>query len=293
MSILVTGSSGTVGSEVVRQLAARGADVRALSRSPERADLPAGVTPVKGDMLDPASLRSAVAGVRTLFLLNAVSSSELNESLTTLGLAMEAGVRNVVYLSVIHAERFTDVPHFASKAAVERMIADVGIAATILRPGYYIQNDSALRGPIADHGVYPPGLGTAGVLMVDVRDLAEVGAVELMRRDRSNSPLPSETLDVIEPETFTGPRLADVWAEVLGRDVRYGGDDINAQERGFLELMPGWMAYDMRLMMRRFQTDGMVAAPSTDLRLREKLGRPMRTYREFATETAAGWLSAR
>lgn len=291
MTILVTGSSGTVGSEVVRQLAARGADVRALSRTPEKANLPAGVTPVKGDMLDPASLRPAVMGVRTLFLLNAVSSSELNESLTTLGLAIKAGVKNVVYLSVIHAERFTDVPHFASKAAVERMIADSGIAATILRPGYYIQNDAALREPIVGHGLYPPGLGTAGVLMVDTRDLAEVGAVELLRRDGSVSPLPSETLDVVEPETFTGPRLAEVWAATLGREVRYGGDALDAQEKGFLEMMPGWMAYDMRLMMQRFQTDGMVADPSTDRRLREKLGRPMRTYRNFAAETAATWTS--
>jgi hypothetical protein len=49
--------------------------------------------------------------------------------------------------------------------------------------------------------------------------------------------------------------------------------------------MPGWMAYDMRLMMRRFQ----VAAPGTDDRLHALLGRPMRSYRDFATETAAAW----
>lgn len=289
MTILVTGSTGTVGSEVIRQLNARGADVRALSRSPEKAKFPNGIAAVKGDMLDTASMRAALEGVGTLFLLNPVAPEELTQAVITLNLAREAGVKNLVYLSVIHADRFSDVPHFTGKAAVERMIADVGLAATILRPGYYMQNDATLKDALLGGGVYPMPIGTAGTLMVDTRDLAEIAAIELLRRDASSAPLPSETIDVVDPEVLTGPGIATIWSRLLGRTVGYGGDDLVALEKSLQQFMPSWMAYDMRLMMRRFQEDGMSVDVGNDAKLQEKLGRPMRNYRAFAAETAAAW----
>src|SRR5215207_7393271 len=72
MTILVTGATGTVGREVVEQLVKRGADVKALVRDPSKANFPASVGVVQGDMLDVDSLRRAFSGVSTLFLLNAV-----------------------------------------------------------------------------------------------------------------------------------------------------------------------------------------------------------------------------
>lgn len=76
MTILVTGASGTVGRNVVQQLNLRGADIRALVRDPARADFPKSVSVVQGDMLDVDSLRAALKGVSTLFLLNAVAPDE-------------------------------------------------------------------------------------------------------------------------------------------------------------------------------------------------------------------------
>lgn len=289
MTILVTGSTGTVGTEVVRQLVGRGADVRALTRSPDKVDFPAGIEAVKGEMLDVESMRAALDGVTTLFLLNAVAPDELTQAVIALNVARESGVRNLVYLSVIHADRFTDVPHFSSKAAVERMVAETGIPTTILRPGYYMQNDASLKEPLLDGGVYPMPLGDAGTLMVDTRDLAEVAAIELSRRETGTDELPTETIDVVDPEVFTGPAIAEIWSKLLDRPVGYGGNELAVLERSLQQFMPSWMAYDMRLMMRRFQQDGMVVDAANDARLRECLGRPMRTYRAFAAETAAAW----
>ena len=104
MTILVTGATGTVGRNVVEQLAKRGADVRVLVRDPAKADFPAGVTAVKGDLLDVDSLRSAFSGVSTLFLLNAVVPDEFTQALIALNLGREAGVERLVYLSVIHSD---------------------------------------------------------------------------------------------------------------------------------------------------------------------------------------------
>ena len=291
MTVLVTGSTGTVGSQVVGHLAAAGADVRALTRSPEQADFPGGVTPVPGDLTDPGALRKALDGVSGLFLLSAVAPDELTGTLITLSLAREAGVRNVVYLSVIHADQFSDPPHFAAKAAAEKLIDDLGLAATVLRPGYYMQNDAAQKDPLRQDGVYASPVGNQAVLMTDTRDLAEVAARSLLRRESARDPLPRERLDVVAPEVLTGDSIAAIWAEVLDRPVRYGGDDLDRFEQQTAEYAPGWMAYDLRLMMQRFQKDGMTATPGDEDRLRELLGRPMRSYRDFARETAADWVS--
>ena len=72
MTILVTGATGNIGRQVVEHLVKRGADVRALVRDPLKASFPAGVSVVQGDFLDVDSLRKAMSGVSTLFLLNAV-----------------------------------------------------------------------------------------------------------------------------------------------------------------------------------------------------------------------------
>jgi hypothetical protein len=72
MSVLVTGATGTVGSVVVKQLVAAGLDVRAFTRSPEKATFPRGVTPFKGELLDVDALRAAIDGIEAVFLLSPV-----------------------------------------------------------------------------------------------------------------------------------------------------------------------------------------------------------------------------
>src|SRR3954471_16056654 len=126
MTILVIGATGTVGGQVVEQLAKRGADVRALVRDPSKANFPADVGVVQGNLLDVDSLRRAFSGVSTLFLLNAVVSDEYTQALLALNVAREAGIERIVYLSVIHGELYVNVPHFAGKLAVERMIERMG-----------------------------------------------------------------------------------------------------------------------------------------------------------------------
>lgn len=153
MTILVTGATGTVGRNVVEHLVSRGADVRALVRDPAKADLPGEVEVVQGDLLDVDSMRSALSGVSTLFLLNAVVPEEFTQALITLSLAREAGIERVVYLSVIHSDVYVNVPHFAGKFGVERMIEQMGFNATILRPAYFMNNDVTIKDVVSGHGV--------------------------------------------------------------------------------------------------------------------------------------------
>lgn len=89
MSILVTGANGTIGSLVVQGLARQGAEVQALVRSAGRTALPPGVAEVVADLTDVPSMRRALSGVRTPFLLNAVTPDEVTQALLALSLAAE------------------------------------------------------------------------------------------------------------------------------------------------------------------------------------------------------------
>ena len=288
MTILVTGATGRIGRQVVNQLVNRGADVRALVRDPAKAHFPAGVDVdvVQGDMLDVESLRRAFVGIKTLFLLNAVAGDEFTQALIALNVARESGVDRVVYLSVMHAERFVNVPHFAVKSGAERMIAQMGFSATILRPAYFMDNEHMVKDVIVGHGVYPMPIGSKGVAMVDTADIAEVAAIELIRRDQAPGKLPIETLHLVGPDTLTGPELAAIWSEILDRPVAYGGDDPGGFEQNAANFLPKWMAYEMRLMAERYVSDGMVPGTGDVERLTSILGRPLRSYRDFATALA-------
>jgi uncharacterized protein YbjT (DUF2867 family) len=287
MSILVIGATGTIGSLVTQGLADAGAEVKALVRQPGKRSFPAGVTEVVADLTDVPSLRAALSSVRTLFLLNAVTPDEVTQALITLNLAQEAGIERVVYLSVIHADRFTNVPHFTGKHTVERMIESHGIAATILRPAYFMQNERMVQQTIQDYSVYPMPIGSAGVSMVDARDIADVAVAELLRRDRASAPLERITLDLVGPQALTGASVAKIWSAALGREIAYGGDDVAAFEAQMASFGPAWLAYDMRLMMAGIQQFGMTSEGAVD-RLQAILGRPLRSYEAFVREAVAG-----
>lgn len=287
MTILITGATGNVGRQVVRQLIDRGADVRALVRDPAKANFPASVNVVQGDLLDVDSLRRAYEGVSTLFLLNAVVPDEFTQALIALNLAREAGIERIVYLSVIHSDRYVNVPHFAGKFGVERMLEQMGFGATILRPTYFMDNDLMVKDVVLQHGVYPMPIGSKGLAMIDARDIGEIAAIELLRRERSPKPLPLERINLVGPDTLTGDAVAAIWAEALGRPIAYGGDDTRGFEQNLRNFMPPWMAYDMRLMSERFLSEGMVPEAGDVERLTTLLGRPLRSYRNFAAEVSA------
>lgn len=287
MTILVTGATGNVGRNVVEQLVKRGADVRALVRDPSKAHFPAGVEVVQGDFLDVDALRAAFSGVSTLFMLNGVVADEFTQALVALAVARESGIERFVYLSVIHSDVYVNVPHFAGKFGVERMIEQMGLNATILRPAYFMDNEITIKDAIASYGVYPMPIGDRGLAMIDARDVGEIAAIELIRREQSATPLPLNRINLVGPDTLTGADAAVVWADVLGRPIAYAGDDTAGFERNARQFMPGWMALDMRLMAERFITDGMVPEAGDVERLTALLGRPLRSYRDFAAQIAA------
>jgi uncharacterized protein YbjT (DUF2867 family) len=287
MTILVTGTTGNVGRNVVEQLAKRGAQVRALVRDPSKANFAAGVEVVQGDLLDVDSLRAAMTGVSTLFLLNGVVAEEYTQALIALNVAREVGIDRIVYLSVNHSDRYVNVPHFAGKFGVERMIEQMKLGATILRPAYYMDNEITIKDVVTGYGICPMPIGDEGLAMIDARDVGEVAALELIRRERAPTPLPSNRINLVGPDTLTGTDAAAVWSDVLGRTIAFPGNDTAGFEKNLRQFMPSWMAFDMRLMAERFLTDGMVPDAGDVDRLTKLLGRPLRSYRDYVAQITA------
>ncbi len=285
MRILVTGGTGLVGSRVARELAGGRHDIQVLTRDPSRArNLPEGVTPVAGDLREPATVRRVFEGVGGVFLLNPVSQTEATEALMAICAMREARVKRVVYLSVHHVDTAPWLPHFGSKVGVEFAVRHSGIPWTILRPNNFFQNDYWVKEALLQFGVYPTPLGSAGVSRVDVRDIAEAAAVALTTAGHEG-----ETYDIVGPDVLTGEAVAQAWGRALGKPVSYGGDDLDAWEAQSLQFMPDWMVYDYRHMWAHFQTHGLKASAEAIARQTKLLGHAPRSFDAFAAETAAAW----
>ena len=287
MKILVTGGTGNVGSRVVSELLKRGADVRVLARKqPDTEKVPAGVEIVLGDLLDPVAVEQAMQGVDKLFLLNAVVADELTQALIAYGIAKRMGLKHLTYLSVFKVQDFRDVPHFASKLAVEGALREFAVPYTILRPGYYIQNDLGLKDALTGPGLYPMPLGTAGIAAADMRDIAEAAAISLTEEGHEE-----QTYDIVGSSLISGPGNAALWSKLLGKEIKYTGHDFDGWEKGMRARMPSWSAFDLRMMLQGYFDRGFASTEPQVARLTKLLGHAPRNYEEFATETAQKWKS--
>jgi uncharacterized protein YbjT (DUF2867 family) len=283
MKVLVLGGTGTVGSQVARELLARGADVSVLTRDPKK-PLPPGAKAVAGDLLDPATIRTAFLGLDGVFLLNAVSATECHEGLMAVNGARMAGVKKVVYMSVQDAHKAPHLPHFGAKLPVEAALKASGLPFTILRPNNFFQNDTWYKDAMLAYDTYPQPFGDVGLSRVDVRDIAEAAAIAL-----TTGAADGETINVVGPDVLTASGTAATWGGVLGSKIAYGGNDLDAWEKQSLAFLPAWMVFDFKLMYAFFQEKGLKAAPADVTRMTDLLGHPPRRFEEFAAETARAW----
>lgn len=285
MKILVIGGTGTVGSQVVRELLARKVDVNVLTRSADKAKaLPAGARVATGDLLDPGTVRSVFNSVDGVFMLNAVSSTETHEGLMALNGALMSKVKRIVYMSVHNLDKALHLPHFGSKFPIEAVIKSSGMSYTIIRPNNFYQNDFWFKDALLQHGVYPQPIGDVGLSRVDVRDIAEAAAIALTTSDHEG-----ETYNLVGPEVWTGRTTAEVWSRALGKPIAYAGNDLDAWEKQSLQYLPAWMVFDLKLMYELFQEKGFKATPADIERQTRMCGHTPRGFEDFTRETAKMW----
>ena len=285
MPILVTGGTGTVGSEVVRQLAARGEDLRVLVRSEERSKgLPVGARGVVGDLDNRQSLDRAMQGVDKLFLLTPLSQTERQEGINAVDAAKAAGIRHIVYMSVQNVEKCPEAPHFKSKIDIQAAIEKSGIPYTYIMPNNFYQNDVWFKQVMLDHGIYPQPFGDTGLSRVDTRDIAEAVVNALTQPGHTG-----KRYALVGPDVLTASQTASIWGRALNKEIAYGGDDLDAWEKQAKQGLPGWMVDDFKIMYAFFQRKGLAATKDDLAQTRQILGREPRTFEAFARDNGRAW----
>ncbi|MFJ9853682.1 SDR family oxidoreductase [Streptomyces sp. NPDC101150] len=281
--IVVTGATGNIGRSLVSRLLEDGVAVRALTRDPARAGLPAEAETVRADLTDAASLEPLLTGADALFLNLAAGGQEA--AAAVLAAAAKAGVRRVVLNS---SSAVTDTPadesNFIARAhaSVERAVRDSGLEWTFVRGSNYATNTLAWAPAIRESGVVREAHpGTQGV-PVHEADLADVAAVALL--DRTGAHL-GQAYVVTGPEPMT---MADQVAEIgraIGRETRV--EQISEEAAAEAMAGPHFPKEAALELVRLFGGSvGQPLFPVSDA-VERVTGRPARTFAQWAREHAA------
>ena len=286
--VLCVGGTGTVGSRVVEGLVARGASVRCLTRSADRAGASTGASDegvefMQGDLEQPDTLGPALEGVSRMHLLTALHPQEARLGSGAVAAAAAAGVERIVFHSAHRAHAALHIPHFASKMEILAALEASGVPWSTIEPNHYFQNDLWLRRSL-EAGVYPAPLGGAGLHRVDVRDIADATVNALLDDGHEGIRYP-----VVGPQLLTSEHVARIWSEHLGREIEYVGDDLDAWEARASRSLPGWLVRDLRVMSDYFLSDGLIATEEDFATMSHVLGHAPRVFEDFVRETVATW----
>ncbi|MFE9093268.1 SDR family oxidoreductase [Streptomyces sp. NPDC007264] len=275
--ILVTGATGTIGSDVVRRLAARGEKVRALTRDPAKAQVPEGVETAVGHHRDRVSVEAAMAGVRAAFLVGMFGPEDSGHDRDLVAAAKAAGVRRIVKLSSIATGDPAVGPFGTWHLPGERAAQDSGLDWTILRPSAFASNTLAWAEAVRSGEPVPNTMGDGGQGVVDPRDVSEVAVRSLLGSGHEG-----RTYTLTGPEVLSAADQAAVLAEVLGRPV--ATRDLSSAEAAerlrAMGLSDGFIAGADQ--SREFIARGGNAVVTGEVA--EVLGREPRTYRQWVQD---------
>jgi uncharacterized protein YbjT (DUF2867 family) len=222
-TVLVTGATGTVGSELAAILGDDSVRLRVASRDPGRAADHLGLDAeyVPFDLRDASTHRRALTGVDRLFLLRPPDVTRVGATVAPfVDAAVDAGVDQIAFLSVLGAENNPLLPH----RRIERVLSRADVDTTFLRASYFMQNLVEVHGrDIRERNeVFVPA-GDGAVSLVDAHDVAAVAAAALTEGGHRN-----RAYDVTGPEALDFYEIADVLSTVLGRRVTYPNPSIPA-----------------------------------------------------------------
>ncbi|MFC9705332.1 NAD(P)H-binding protein [Streptomyces sp. NPDC056943] len=275
--ILVTGATGNIGSALLKELHAHGAGpLRGLTRDAARAAFPEGVEVVEGDFAEPASLKPALEGVRSLFLV-----SRLGPDAEVLQAARHAGVKHVVLVSSITVQSHPHLGPAAENLAVEQLLKESGMAWTILRPTQFASNALMWAASVRERETVRAPYADTALPTIHPADIASVARVALTEPGHQG-----RTYALTGPEPVTARQQTEAIAEALGRDVPFVV--VSRQEaRATMVAVFGEEAADAVLDV----TGGDVNDELLTVRdtVSQITGAPARPFRQWASENAAAF----
>jgi uncharacterized protein YbjT (DUF2867 family) len=282
--IVVTGATGTVGSEVVRRLAAAGHWVRAVVRdeAAAAARLGPGVELARGDLSDPGTLEKPLTGATRMYLLAPLVPELAAWEAGAIAAAGRAGIRHLVKHSNIGAADDAASRMQRWHRAGELLIEDSAMTWTFIRPTGFMTNALAWAGTIrAQNAVYWTG-GDGRVAVVDPRDIAAVAVAALTGTGHDG-----KAYDITGPQALSNAEQTAAIAAAIGRPLRYVDIPENAARDSMLSMgMPAEIVAGLLEFTAETGTgpDQAVSSAVPDV-----TGHPARTFAAWAAENAAAF----
>lgn len=278
--ILVTGANGTVGKEVLKEVAKSGAKHRAMFRSPEDAkNAPAGTETVIADFAKKETLAAALRGVDNVYLVCSPVPELVQLESNVIDACAAAGVKHLVLNSALGAADYDrSFPSWHRK--VEDKLRGTRLSWTILRPNSFHQNTVTYYAPsIRSEGAFYSSLGDSRMSYVDVRDVAAVAALALKGAEHAG-----EVYELNGPEALTSSEIAGKIASHSGRSVKYVDIPMDAQRKAMLDMgMPDWQVTAL-VELQQYYLSG--KGGEVDSTLKNLLARSPITMDEFLKENA-------
>ncbi|MEU8431461.1 NAD(P)H-binding protein [Streptomyces sp. NPDC029216] len=274
MTTLITGARGKVGQGVIARLHSAGHAVRAASARPAELTVPAGVETFELALDRPETFAAALEGVRQVFLYpEPAGIQELIKA------AEAAGVQHVVLLSsssVLGPDAETD-PLAGHSLKVERALADSSLTCTFLRPDAFASNSFGWAYPIGRSMPVQLAYPDAHIAPIHPEDIADI-AFEALTGDS----LRGRSVTLTGPESLTFRAQLAVLSGAIGREIPVEHISREAAEEQMSSFMPAQMVTSL-LDLWAAASHGPAAVADTTETL---LGRPARTYAQWATENA-------
>jgi uncharacterized protein YbjT (DUF2867 family) len=275
-TILITGATGNVGRPLVAALINEGARVRALTRNPATADLPAGAEVAGGDYAAPGVLAGAVRGADAIFVNIGAIRAGLGDLVTA---AREAGAAKIVLLSSTTVRDTGEQVHFLGEQhkMAEDAVKASGIAWTTLRCGGFAANTLAWAAGVRADGVVRAPYGRAAMALIAEQDIAAAAARTLLDPGHDG-----RTYYLTGQESLTQIQQAAAISAAINRPVRFQELSPDAFRQVAAQRIPAPVVED--LLRNWAQSVGKTADMAPDI---EKLiGRPATTYAQWAVQHA-------
>ncbi len=270
-SILITGASGNVGSEVAKCLTQK--NIPFLSTTHRREE--ANTEKVYFDFEQADTFLPALKGVEKLFLIRPPQISDAKRYfLPLVQAAKQQDVKHIVFLSVLGVENIKFVPH----AKIEQYIREAGIPYTFLRPSFFTQNIVNQHGDELrkDNTLYVPA-GKGKTSFIDVRDIGEIGAKCLTEYGHRN-----HAYTLTGSEALTYYDVANIFSEETGRTITYTHPTLWQFRKHMLA--KGVPSAYVTVMSVIYLTTILGLAKQITPELATLLGRAPRTVREYARD---------
>lgn len=281
-TILITGATGNIGTELTKLLAAQKVPFRAMVRKPEDAKQLAdleGVEVVVGDFNDEETIAEALRGMEKAFLLTNSSEQAETQQTNFVETAKRAKMKHIVKQSQWAADKNSPVRFLRYHAAVEDKIKDSGIAYTFLRPNLFMQGLLGFKETIINQNKFFAAIGNAKISVVDVRDIAAVAAAALTEDGHEN-----KIYNLTGAEALSHKEMAKKLSAALDRQIQFVDVSPEAMREALKSAgFPDWQAEGLIEDYAHYHRGEAAEIASG---VQEATGKPPRVFDDFARDYA-------